>query len=192
MGSKINLLLFLTIAFLASCFAPQKAVSTLESTNYEEAKDQTTFNKFPFGSLSMPGKWKKVSYNPTSHQHNFRNIDSIFVAVAINQASSYPFYKYQMSSNKTVKEMYDWDSKYLTEQVHGIRTVLKQDTTNHFILWQLTCDTLNRHVDTYYLFGCENKLIFSVMLHTKKWNENQKINFLQTVYKNKIVGTCCN
>lgn len=180
------------LAFVASCFAPQKTVSTLESTNYDETKDQTTFNKFPFGSLSMQGKWKKVSYNPISHQHNFRNIDSIFVAVAINQASSYPFYKYNMSSNKTVKEMYDWDSKYLAEQIHGSRTVLKQDTINHFILWQLTCDTLKRHVDTYYLFGCENKLIFSVMVDTEKWDRNQKINFMQSVYKNKTVGNCCN
>ena len=187
-----NILYVFIIVLVASCFAPQKAVSTLESTNYDETKNQTTFNKFPFGSLSMPGKWKKVSYNPTSHQHNFRDIDSIFVAVAINQASSYPFYKYQMSSNKTVKEMYEWDSKYLADRIHGSREILKQDTTNHFILWHLSCDTVNCDVDTYYLFGCENKLIFSVMVDTKKWDPNQKINFMQTVYKNKSVGNCCN
>ncbi|MFI5219786.1 MAG: hypothetical protein ACHQNT_09885 [Bacteroidia bacterium] len=184
----INIIII--VLFLNSCFGP-KAVSTIESYNFDEKNNQTVFNKFPFGSVSMPGKWTKVSYNDVSTQHNFRNTDSVLTAVAINKTSSYPFYKTGMTSNTFVEEMYEWDSKYLVEQIKGKRTIIKQDTSNHFIIWQITTDTLNLKIDNHYLFGCENGIIFTVFISTEKWANEQKVNFVEMVYKNKTVGVCC-
>jgi len=185
--NKIIPLFLLTV--VTSCLAP-KAISTIESNNYDDKTNQTTFNKFPFGSLSIPGKWTKVSYNQVSGQHNFKNADSVSTAVAINQASSYPFYKPNMTSNEAVTEMYEWDAKYWTYQISAKTTILKQDTTNHFVIWQISADNKYK-IDNYYLFGSENGLVFTIMIDTKKWDLNQKINFLQIVYKNKTVGNCC-
>jgi hypothetical protein len=169
-----------------------KYVSTIESINYDDKTNQTTFNKLPYGSISIHGgKWTKVSYNEISGQHNFKNADSIFCAVLINRASSYPFYKPKMTSNEIVKAMYEWDSKYWTEQTGAKTPLLKQDTTNHSLIWQISLDNKYK-VDNYYLIGSENGLIFTIMVDTKKWDLTQKIIFLETVYKNKKVGTCCN
>ncbi|MGZ3920895.1 MAG: hypothetical protein ACXVO9_12790 [Bacteroidia bacterium] len=144
----------------------------------------------PFGSTNLPGKWTKTTFNKISYQQNFRNLDSISSAVAINQASNYPFYKPKMTSNQIVKEMYEWDSQYWGQQVGAKTPILKLDTINHFIIWQISAD--KNKVDNYYLFGSENGIIFTVFINTKKWDLTQKINFLQTVYSNKKVGTCCN
>ncbi len=168
-----------------------KTISTIESNSYDDKINQTTFNKLPFGSIGIPGKWTKVSYNQVSGQHNFTNADSIFTAVAINRASSYPFYKRNMNSNETVKEFYEWDSQYLVGQINGERTIVKQDTTNHFIVWHIKAEN-KYNIDNHYLFGCENGIIFTVFIDTKKWSEQQKVNFLETVYKTKTVGNCCN
>ena len=182
----ITPLLLLTISCLG-----QKAISTIESNNYDKKTDLTTFTKFPFGSISIPGKWKKISYNQVSRQHNFTNVDSIFTAIAINQASSYPFYKPNMTPNQTVEELYEWDSKYLADNIKGTRTIIKQDTVNHFILWQIEADNQKYKLDNHYLFGSENGVVFSVFIDTKKWTNDKKVEFLQTVYKTKTVGSCC-
>jgi len=186
--NKIIHLFILTI--VTSCMAP-KAISTIESNNYDDKANQTTFTKLPFGSISIPGKWTKVSYNQVSRQHNFKNADSVLTAVAINQSSSYPFYKLNMTSNEVVKEFYEWDSKYLAENINGKRTIIKQDTVNQFIVWQITADNEKYKVDNHYLFGSENGIIFTVFISTKKWTNEQKVEYLQTVYKNKTVGNCC-
>jgi len=190
MKPTINILFVFILAIVTSCLAP-KVVSTIESNYYDNKTNHTTFSKIPFGSISIPGKWTKVSYNQVSGQHNFKNADSIFSAVAINRASLYPFYKPKMTSNEIVKDMYEWDSNYWVTQTNGNRKTLKQDTTNHFIIWKFSADN-NYKVDNYYLFGSENGVVFTVFIDTDKWDLTQKINFLQMVYKNKTVGTCCN
>ncbi|HEY4799890.1 MAG TPA: hypothetical protein VII99_12495, partial [Bacteroidia bacterium] len=183
--------IFLALTAVISCMAP-KSVSTIESNSYDDKTNLTTFNKFPFGSISIPGKWTEVSYNKVSGQHNFKNTDSILTAVAINRASSYSFYKPNMTANNIVKEFYEWDSKYLADNINGNRTIIKQDTVNHFIVWQITADNEKYKIDNHYLFGSENGIIFTVFISTKKWSNEQKTDFVQTVYKNKTVGTCCN
>jgi hypothetical protein len=168
-----------------------KSISTLVSNNYDEKTNFTTFTKFPLGSLSIPGKWTKVSYNQVSTQHNFENADSVWTAVAINQARSYSFYKNNMTANQTVKEFYEWDSKYLADEIQGTRNIIALDTINQFIIWQLTADNDKYKLNNHYLFGSENGIIFSIFISTEKWTDEQKIEFLKTVYKNKTVGNCC-
>jgi len=186
----IGIIFIFILRITTSCMVMGGSVSTIESSNYDEKENQTTFIKFPFGSMSIPGKWTKVSYNQISFQHNFKNEDSVFTALAINQASSYPFYKPNMTSNELIKEFYEWDSKYLADLIKGNRTIIIQDTINHFILWQITADN-EYQLDNHYLFGCENGIIFTILISTKKWTNEQKLNYLQTVYKNKSIGSCC-
>ena len=185
-----RILTVLLIATLTFC-TTNKYVSTIESDKYDDNIDQTIFTKFPLGTVTIPGKWTKISYNQVSGQHHFMNVDSAMTAIAINQASSYPFYKPKMTPNTIVQEFYEWDSKYLAEKIKGERSVIKRDTTNHFIIWQITADTEKRKIDTYYLFGSENGIVFTILGPTKKWTNEQKVIFLETVYKNKTVGNCC-
>jgi hypothetical protein len=168
-----------------------KAISIIESNHYDAKTNQTTFVKIPFGNISIPGKWTKISYNRVSRQHNFMNADSILTAVSINKASSYTFYKPNLTSNEIVKEYYEWDSKFLADTIKGNRTVIKQDTVNHYILWQLTADNEKHRLNNHFLFGCENGILFTVYISTEKWTNQQKVAFLETVYKTKTAGSCC-
>jgi hypothetical protein len=187
----LNIFLLLLIStFINSCSTP-KHISTIESNTYDEKNNQTTFNILPFGSLTMQGKWTQFSYNQISFQHNFRNADSVIVAVAINQTTSYPFNKPNLTPNEFVKDFYEWDSKYLSAQINGSRNITKQDTINHYIIWQITADNEKYKVDNHYLFGCENGISFTVFVSTPKWTNDQKENFIESVYRNKTVGKCC-
>jgi hypothetical protein len=186
---KILILSFLTI--VTSCMGP-KYVSTIVSDHYDKNKDQTTYTKFPYGSLSLPGQWTKTSLNQVSGQQNFESKDSLSTALLINQASSYPFYVKGMTSNEFVKAFYEWDSKYFIDNIKANCSIIKQDTVNHFIIWQIIAHNDKYNVENQYLFGCENGLVFTIFAPTRKLTFEQKIDFMETVYKNKTVGTCCN
>ena len=177
------------LAVAISCTAT-KYVSTIESCVYDDKTNQTTYSVLPLGSTILPGKWTKTTFNEVSYQQNFKNIDSISSAVAISQASNYPFYKPKMTTNQIVTEMYEWDAKYWAQQAGAKTPMLKQDTINHFIIWQISSEKYG--IDNYYLFGCENGIIFTVFINTKKWDLTKKMNFLETVYRDKKVGNCCN
>lgn len=179
----------MTFGLLNACTAP-KYVSTIESHNYEEKTDRTLYSKLPLGTMSLPGKWIKVRYNDVSGQNGFTNADTVSAALAINEASSYPFYKRTMTSNQFVMAMYEWDSKYHATRTQAQTPMLKLDTTNHFLIWQISANNQYK-IDNYYLFGCENGIVFSVFVDTKKWDPEKKMNFLETVYKTKTVGNCC-
>ncbi|MCC6369892.1 MAG: hypothetical protein IT236_02680 [Bacteroidia bacterium] len=190
MTRTFRLFLIFVLSNLASC-VPSKHITTIESCTYDDKTNQTTYNVLPFGAAVMPGKWTKTTFNKVSYQQHFKNADTISVSVAINQASNYPFYKPNMSSNEVVKAMYYWDAEYWAKQIGASTPLLKQDTLNHFLIWQILSDKNGYDVNNYYLFGCENGIVFTVFIATEKWNLTQKISFLQTVYSNKKVGNCC-
>ena len=149
--------------------------------------------KFPYGSISLPGQWTKTFFNQNSGQQNFKNKDTLSTALLINRASGYPFYTKAMTSNQFVKAMYEWDANYMTAQINGNSKIIMQDTANHFIVWQIIADNDKYQIDNLNLFGCENGIVFTVLAPTaKKLTNEQKINFVRTIYENKTVGTCCN
>lgn len=191
MKSIFKILILFLLNILTSCLGP-KYVSTIVSDHYDEKKDQTTYTKFPYGSLSLSGQWTKTSLNQTSGQQNFISKDSLSTALLINEVSNYPFYLKGMTSNEFVKAFYKWDSKYFTDNMQANCTIIKQDTLNHFIIWQFIAHNNRYNVENQYLFGCENGIVFTILAPTRKMTFEQKIDFLETIYKNKSVGKCCN
>lgn len=185
----IYLYVTLFIAVAVSC-TTYNYVSTIESTKYDKNSDKTTYTVLPFGVVILPGKWNKTTFNNVSYQQNFKNVDSVSSAVCINQASNYPFYKPNMTSNQIVKEMYEWDAQYWAQRIGAKTPVLKSDTTNHFIIWQIKEEKYK--VDNYYLFGCEKGIVFTVFINSQKWDSTEINSFLETVYRSKTVGSCCN
>ena len=169
-----------------------KYVSIIVSDYYDEKQDQTTYMKLPYGSLTLPGQWTKTSLNKISGQQNFKSKDSLSTALLINQTSSYPFYVKGMSSNEFLKAFYEWDSKYFIDNIKANCKIIKQDTINHFIIWEIIAHNDKYNIENQYLFGCENGIVYTVFAPTTKLTLEQKINFIESVYKNKTVGTCCN
>ncbi|MBX7052457.1 MAG: hypothetical protein K1X54_10520 [Flavobacteriales bacterium] len=184
-----NKYLTLLLLFTLSC-SSSKHISTLVSSTYDEVSNQTTYNVLPLGSVVIPGEWTKTTYNDVSNQQNFTMSNGVSTAIAINQASIYPFYQPQLSTHDLVREMYKWDAQYFAEQLGTETPILLEDSTQHFIIWQILSEP--KGIDNYYLFGCENGIIFTVFLNAKEWDIQEKMNFLQTAYRNKTVGNCCN
>ncbi len=182
----ITIILFFSIFIACSS---TKSISTIVLDTYDAKTDLTTFEKSPLGSIKIPGKWTKTTYNELSKQYFFKNSDTILIAVAINLNSHYPFYSKGMTDNSFINEFYEWDSKFLADQIKGTRVILKNDTINHSIIWHLYN---NENINSYYLFGIEKGKTFTIFITTAKWDESKKIKFLQTVYNNKIVLNCCN
>jgi hypothetical protein len=180
----ILLISFLTTLLYVGCQST-KSVSTIISDKYDSPTNQTTFEKFPLGSVKIPGKWTKTSYNEVSRQHFFKNVDSVFVAIAINLNTHYPFFVKGMTDSASVIAFYEWDSKFLADQIKGTRTILKYDSINQSIIWHLTD---KKEIDSYYLYGCDKGKIFGLFISTNKWNEAEKTNLLETIYKNRIAG----
>jgi|GEM_PF-429609 len=188
--NKIVPLILLIV--LTSCIGPKatstQPISTITSSNYDEKTNFTTYSKLPFGSISMPGEWTKSSYNQNSRQQFFKNEDDVSTAIAINKASSYSFYNSNMNSNQIVKEFYEWDSKYLADNIQGSRSIIKIDNDNHFIIWKLVANNEQHNLNNYYLFGSENGIIFNLYVATDDWTEEQKIEYLVRAYNNRKVG----
>lgn len=190
MQSIIKIIILVLFTIVTSCLGP-KYVSTIVSDNYDEIKDQTTYMKFPYGSLNLPGQWTKSFLNQSSGQQNFKSNDSLSTALLINETSSYPFYTKGMTSNEFVKAMYEWDSKYYIDKFQANCPIIKQDTVNYFIVWQIIAHNEKYNIENQYLFGCENGIVFSVLAPTRKLTFEQKIDFVEAVYKNRSVGKCC-
>lgn len=141
--------------------------------------------------MSLPGQWKKVNYNEVSKQHFFNDADSVLLGLAINPAKNYPFYKSGMPPNQIVQEMFNWDSNYFEENIGIKGKIIEQNTSKHFILWQVEGKQKDREFDNHLLFGSEKGIVFTVFVSTSKWSKEKKENFMRSVYESKTVGECC-
>jgi hypothetical protein len=155
--------------------------STIVGGQYEAKTNTTDYFVLPYGSVSLPGQWKKERYNSVSHQQWFINDDSITTAIAFTHCNGYEFSKKGLNDFAFVKAYYEWDSKYLAERLKCNRTILVADSINKYIIWQLSSDRLNN----YFLFACNNCNVHNYNISTKKWSQEQKIKFLQDLYLTK-------
>jgi hypothetical protein len=178
-----NLILVLSLFFLASCSA-QKRVSTIVGGEYNKRKDVTEYFVFPFGSTSIPGKWIKEEYNRVSKQQFFKNDENVSIAVAFA-----PIGNFEFNTNKSKKEYefvkayYDWEADYFT-QTHKMKTeLIEKDEKLKYIIWRVFDDSDNKRFDTYFLLGEKNGNAnnFSISI-TDKWTRDKKIEILKVMF----------
>jgi hypothetical protein len=172
--------LFIVIFMLSMVFgcSSTKHVSTLYSDSYDKAKDQTSIVIFPYGQVSIPGKWTNTRYSNVSAQYFFKNADSMTFAVAMNPLDSYEFYKKEMTKAEFLKAYYEWDSEYLKKVYNGELKKIKEDTAKNFIIWSHVSADKNN----YFLFGVKNTTAFNLLIETDKWDEAKKVELLENVY----------
>lgn len=166
------------IGILISCI-PTKSTSVLYSDSYDKKNDWTSVTILPYGEVKIQGKWTKTSYNSSSRQHYFKNIDSVTFAVAINPWEKYEFYKQGMTPNQFVKAYYDWDSNYWQQQTKGQLRILKENTDNSYIIWNLKKEP---NIHSYFLFGLKDKKVFNLYVSTNKWDEEKITELLEKTY----------
>jgi hypothetical protein len=178
--------LLLTVFILTSC-ATQRGTNTIVSCEYDKTKNQTDYMVFPYGSVSIPDKWERTTYNSVARQQFFTNSDSIIIAVAFSPSNKYEFN--QDNSKKGfdfAQAFYEWDSEYFVNNFKLNREVIETDSISGYIIWRVYGENNNTLWDTYFLFGEKNGFVqnFSVM-KTDKWTTEQKVTFLKKLYTEK-------
>ncbi|KOY86301.1 hypothetical protein AD998_09235 [bacterium 336/3] len=177
-----QLSLFLTIilsTILLSC-ATTKSTSTIYSEDYDKIKDQTTITIFPHGVVRVPGKWVKKKKYEVSEQYFYVGKDSVSIAIALQQWNKYEF-SYnnpEVTPENFVRKFYEWDANYLKEKTNGQLRLIKENKEKQYLVWNLNSELGN----DYFLFGLKGKTAYNLNIKTKKWNEEEKIAFLEKVF----------
>lgn len=176
----------LSILLFVSCATKQN--STIIHYNYDMKQDLTNYMVFPYGSIVIPDKWDKTDYNSVSRQQFFKNQEEIIIAIAFN-----PCNKYEFSTDNATKgfdfvvAFYTWESAYFVNSYNLQQNIIEKNEKNHSIIWRVYGDYNNSFLDTYFLFGEKDGVAHNYsILHTDKWTAEQKIEFLKSIYEQKI------
>jgi len=179
----IKIVLFLVLVVGLTNCAIQKTTSTIVGCEYNEKTNTTDYFVFPYGAVTIPGKWEKTNYLTSSKQQFFINRDSVTLAISFGRFDKYEFNRNgEKSGFEFIKSFYEWDSNYFVES-HGLkRQSLVSDSTNNFTIYRIYGEKGTANFDTYILVAEKKGDIanFSIS-HVKKWEESEKINFLKTL-----------
>ena len=170
-----------TLCTIIGC-ASQR-VSTIVGGEYDAKKDVTDYFVFPFGNVSIPGKWEKCGYVKTGRQQFFRNQDSVLVAVAFGRVEHYEWNKDgALKGPDFLTAFYEWESDYFKSNGYESH-MIETDSVNQYILYRVFGEKAN----TYFLVGVKSNGNVSNLSvnYTDKWTEEEKIFFLKNLFLSK-------
>lgn len=176
-----HIFVLLLVSVLVSAFMPLEAVaqSTIVGAEYKPDKNITEYYVFPYGEVSLPGKWEKWQYNANARQQFFINDESVLIAISFGAVNDYDFNKKgTLKGYDFVKAYYDWEFEYFSSSGFESK-IIEADQSNSYIIWRIW----GQKADTYFLFGERNGHVcnFSVNI-TDKWTEEEKVKFLKSIY----------
>ena len=172
-------LLILTVFSLFSCGSARQATSTIVGGNYDAKKDVTEYFVFPYGQVSIPGKWEKTTYNSSSRQQFFCNDESVSLAVAFGPIDQFEFnLDGKIKGYEFVEAYYRWEEEYFSK--NGLECkILDSDSEKKYIVFKV----FGKGFDTVLLFGEKNGFASNFSVHiTDKWTEEQKVDFLKNLF----------
>lgn len=148
--------------------------------NFIFSQNPTDFTKVKTnsGEVKVPGKWEKMNSINDSGQQFLTNKDDVIIAIAENPKKAYPFFKSNASDFENVKLFYTWDSDYYKENKFKTEKI-KENAELEYIIWKYNDNKL----DNVFLFGSSKNNFLNLLVYTKKWTEDEKISFLENLYK---------
>ena len=181
---NISLLLAITF-FLASCSTQR--TSTLSDTNYNKTKNETHYSVLNYGSVTLPGKWKKTRYNVTSKQQFFKNRSSVEISVTLGRIDKYKFNKDgSLTGYNFIKAYYEDNSKYYVDSLKFNTQILESDSTNNFMIYRVYGQNEKGDYNVYFLQGVKKGNTSDFMITSNhKWSESEKIKFLKNLLLTK-------
>lgn len=166
------------LAALTSCKTTQTSLVVADS--YEEKNDQTTLTMLPYGTVVMPGKWKKIRYSQVSKQHFFQGADSTIIAVAKNPKRNYPFFKAEQSDREFIASFVKWDADYWKQRGLAV-TVVDDQSEKGYLVWQ--AKSQEKGVNTIFVFGLKNNLAYNFSGNSKSWTDDKINAFLVKLFE---------
>ncbi|MDC1106118.1 hypothetical protein OAT16_05390 [Prolixibacteraceae bacterium] len=176
----LSIIFFMT---LSNCVS-QKS-SYIIGSDYNKTKDITTYFSYPYGSIQIPGKWEKGSFNASSREQSFVNKDGIMISIAMTPTDKYPFnLDGKLTGYAFVKEFYDWESKYFMESFGLQCHKVERDSKTQFIIFQVEGEVENQKVDNVLLFGVKQHTAYNLSVKIKQdWSTLERIIFLKNLHK---------
>lgn len=165
------------IAFIIFSSCSTSRTSMLITESYDQKLDVTTQTQIPYGSIEIPGKWRKTKYLSTSRQHFFINQDSISIAVAKQLKEDYPFYLEDTSSN-FAQNFYEWEKNYYEKQGFTI-SKLEENSTLNYVIWEAKGNSTN----TIFLYGGKGKLAYNFAVFSGHWSKVETVDFLKCMFE---------
>lgn len=176
------------IVLMAGCIDSKKAILNytpdptvrfdfiVDSTN-----DQTILKIIPYGNINIPGEWTQFHYQPTLHQHFFRNEDSTNIGIAKNPVNRYPFYDKSFSSKEFVTEYIKWDLTYWRLQGMATR-IYKNQSEKGYVIWMALDPETN--IYSVLLYGTKNSYAYHLSVSSSKWSDEEMVGFLTNLFNN--------
>jgi hypothetical protein len=130
------------------------------------------------GEIKIPGNWEQLNTMDDSGQTYLKNKDGVIIAIAQNPKKAYSFFKSNESAFENVKSFYIWDSDYRKENKFKTEKI-KENSKLEYIIWKYNDEKL----DNVFLFGSTKNNFLNLLVYTNNWNEDEKIFFLENLYK---------
>jgi hypothetical protein len=174
-------------AFLAMLFIGMQAnAQTNHKVQIEKKQTAITYNRklnqtvvaiFPYGGVSLPGRWGKVDYNEENTQFFMQNADSLTLGI-----SKLPKKRFANSGD----DMNLITSYYTTEEGNSEKAGLKMNTIrvdadNKYRIWRVT----GSGVDQICLIGTKKEYAYNITAYYSKYVSNEdRINMLINLFLN--------
>lgn len=153
-------------------------------STYSFCQEKETFSivKTSSGDVKISGIWEQLNTVDDSGQTYLKNKEGVIIAVAQNPKNAYSFFKNTASNFVNVKLFYKWDSDFRKE--NNFKTdKIKENSKDEYIIWKYN----DGKYDNVFLFGSSKNTFLNILVYTSIWNEEEKILFLENVYKtNKL------
>ncbi|WP_353078569.1 hypothetical protein [Flavobacterium sp.] len=154
----------------------------ISTYSFCQEKETFSFVKTSSGDVKISGIWEQLNTVDDSGQTYLKNKEGVIIAVAQNPKNAYSFFKSTASNFVNVKLFYKWDSDFRKE--NNFKTdKIKENSKDEYIIWKYN----DGKYDNVFLFGSSKNTFLNILVYTSIWNEEEKILFLENVYKtNKL------
>lgn len=148
--------------------------------NFIFCQDKTQYSKVKTnsGEVKIPGNWEQLNKMDDSGQTYLKNKDGVIIAIAQNPKKSYSFFKNTVSDFENVQMFYAWDSDYYKENKFKTEKI-KENSGLEYIIWKYN----DNKGDNVFLFGSSKSNFLNLLVYTNIWNEDEKIIFLENLFK---------
>jgi hypothetical protein len=168
------------LSFIAIVGCASHRISVIESCEYDAEKNETEYLVFPFGKVSLPGKWEKLRYSDVSGQQFFIGQDATEIAVAFYREENYEFNKDgKLRGLDFLNAFYEWETSYFKTKGYESQ-LIELNPSHQYIIYRIYGEKVN----SYFLIGVNsngNVSNFSVA-HSNKWTEDEKVVFLKNLF----------
>lgn len=161
---KLNLIIVLFFLLTSLAFCQNSSDYSNVKTNSDDVK--------------IPGKWEQLNTMDDSGQTYLTNKDGVVIAIAQNPKKAYPFFKSNKSAFENVKLFFTWDYDYRKENKFKTDKI-KENSKLEYIIWKYN----DGKEDNVFLFGSSKENFLNLLVYTSKWSEDEKIIFLENLYK---------